>query len=179
MLEFMKTRRSVLARNMTAPGPSAAMLREILGVAARVPDPGKLAPWRFVVLEGPSRAALGRIAAEALGDDDGTAAQQFDRAPCVVAVLATPVAHPKIPRVEMIYSAGAVCMSLLMAAQSLGFAAQWLTGPAAYEQAVLSALGGKAGDEIAGFIYIGTAVEAPSERARPKLDDIVQYGLAP
>ena len=78
----------------------------------------------------------------------------------------------------MIYSAGAVCMSLLMAAQSLGFAAQWLTGPAAYEQAVLSALGGKTGDEIAGFIYIGTAVE-PCEWARPKLDDIVQYGLAP
>lgn len=178
MLEFLKNRRSVLARNMTAPGPSAGMLRELLGVAARVPDHGKLSPWRFVVLEGPSRAALGEIAAAALGDEDGAVAAQFERAPCVIAVLATPKAHPKIPRVEMIYSAGAACMNLLTAAQAQGFAAQWLTGPAAYEAAVLQALGGDAGDEIAGFIYIGTAQAPPSERARPKLDDIVQYGLS-
>lgn len=176
MLEFLKTRRSVLARNMTAPGPSSAMLREMLSVAARVPDHGKLAPWRFVVLEGPSRAALGKIAAAAL--DDETVAGQFERAPCVVAVLACPKEHPKIPRSEMILSAGAVCMNLLTVAQSMGFAAQWLTGDTAYQPDVLSALGGAQGDEIAGFIYIGTAGEAPSDRARPKLDDIVQYGLS-
>ena len=178
-LDFLKTRRSVLARNMTGPGPGAAQLRELLGIAARVPDHGKLAPWRFVVLEGDARGKLGAIAAAALGDE--SVAADYERAPCVVAVLACPVAHPKIPRSEMILSAGAACMNLLTAAQAAGFAAQWLTGAAAYEDAVLRALGGNVGgtdgDEIAGFIYMGTAHEAPSERARPELDEIIQFGL--
>lgn len=174
--EFLKQRRSVLARNMTVPGPDAAQLRELLSIAARVPDHGKLAPWRFVVLQGDDRAQLGDIAAAAL-DDDSVAAH-YERAPCVVAVLACPKEHPKIPRSEMILSAGAACMNLLTAAQAMGFAAQWLTGAAAYEGAVVKALGGGDSDEIAGFIYLGTATEAPSERARPDLEDIVSFGLA-
>ena len=186
-LEFLKTRRSVLARNMEEPGPSADVLREILTAATRVPDHGKLAPWRLVVLQEEARATLGKIAADALAvqavdksvDAYASSAAQFLRAPCVIAVLACPKAHPKIPRSEMILSAGAVCMTLLTAAQSLGFAAQWLTGDVAYEPAVLQCLGGHAGDEIAGFIYIGTPTQAPSERARPALDDVVQFGLAP
>jgi nitroreductase len=186
-LEFLKTRRSVLARNMVEPGPSADVLREILTAATRVPDHGKLAPWRLVVLQEGARAALGKIAADALAgqaedksvDAYASSAAQFLRAPCVIAVLACPKAHPKIPRSEMILSAGAVCMTLLTAAQSLGFAAQWLTGDVAYEPAVLQCLGGQAGDEIAGFIYIGTPTQAPSERARPALNDVVQFGLAP
>ena len=78
----------------------------------------------------------------------------------------------------MILSAGAACMNLLTAAQAMGFAAQWLTGAAAYEEAVLHALGGKDSDEIAGFIYLGTAGEKPDERARPSLDDVVRFGLS-
>ena len=109
--EFLKKRRSVLARNMTAPGPDDAQLRELLSIAARVPDHGKLAPWRFVVLQGVDRAKLGHIAATALGDD--SVAVHYERAPCVVAVLACPKEHPKIPRSEMILSAGAACMNLL------------------------------------------------------------------
>lgn len=176
MLEFLAKRRSVLARNMSAPGPTDADLRAMLEVAMRVPDHGKIAPWKFVVLKDDDRAALGDIAAQALGDED--AAAQFMRAPVVVAVLATPKAHPKVPRSEQILSAGAACMNLLTAAQSQGFAAQWLTGPAAYEDAVKSALGGGADDEIAAFIYLGTALETPSERARPLYEDVVQTGLA-
>ncbi len=175
-IEFLQKRRSVMARNMTGPGPDAQQLETLLGIAARVPDHGKLAPWRFVVLQGDARGKLGAIAAAAL--DDETVTAHYERAPCVIAVLACPVTHPKIPRSEMILSAGAVCMNLLTAAQSMGFAAQWLTGAAAYEDAVLKALGGKTGDEIAGFIYLGTASEPPSERARPALDDIVRHGLA-
>lgn len=186
-LEFLKTRRSVLARNMTAPGPSAEVLQDLLSAATRVPDHGKLAPWRMVVLQEAARAELGKIAADALAakaetpsvDAYASAAAQFLRAPCVIAVLACPKPHPKIPRGEMILSAGAVCMTLLTAAQSAGFAAQWLTGDVAYERAVLTALGGTSGDEIAGFIYIGTAKEAPSERARPSLEEVVQFGLRP
>ena len=183
-LEFLKTRRSVLARNMTTPGPSHDVLRDILSAATRVPDHGKLAPWRLVVLQDEARSTLGQIAAEALfaeadktSEAYATSAAQFLRAPCVISVLACPKAHPKILRSEMVLSAGAVCMTLLTAAQSLGFAAQWLTGDVAYEPAVLQALGGQSGDEIAGFLYIGTAVEAPSERARPALDDVVHFGL--
>ena len=175
-IEFLKKRRSVLARNMTAPGPDDGQLLDLLRIAARVPDHGKLAPWRFVVLKGDDRAKLGEIAAAAL-DDDSVAAH-YERAPCVVAVLACPKEHPKIPRSEMILSAGAACMNLLTAAQAMGFAAQWLTGAAAYEDAVLKALGGGDGDEIAGFIYLGTATETPSERTRPDLEDIVSFGLA-
>ena len=176
MLKFLTTRRSVLARNMTAPGPSRDELRAILEVAMRVPDHGKIAPWKFIILEGDDRATLGAIAADALGDEE--AATQFTRAPMVVAVLATPKAHPKVLRSEQILSVGAACMNLLVAAQSQGFAAQWLTGPAAYEESVKAALGGGAGDEIAAFIYIGTAAEAPSERGRPAYEDVVQTGLS-
>ena len=178
MLAFLAKRRSVLARNMSAPGPSDAALRAMLDVAMRVPDHGKIAPWKFIILAGEARAALGQIAADALGDEDGSVAAQFTRAPIVVAVLATPKQHPKVPRSEQILSAGAACMNLLLAAQSQGFAAQWLTGPAAYAPAVKAALGGGEGDEIAAFIYMGTADEAPKERARPAYEDIVQTGLA-
>lgn len=181
LLDFLAKRRSVLARNMTTPGPSDVALRAMLEVAMRVPDHGKIAPWKFVVLKGDDRAALGEIAAAALGDEEGAAkedaAAQFLRAPVVVAVLATPKAHPKVPRSEQILSAGAACMNLLTAAQSEGFAAQWLTGPAAYEEAVKAALGGGADDEIAAFIYLGTPLETPNERARPAYEDVVQTGL--
>ena len=183
VLSFLKRRRSVLARNMTMPGPDAAQLGDLLAVAARVPDHGKLVPWRFIVLEGDARAELGDVArdglAETASDAEAQAAQaQFTRAPCVIGVLATPVAHPKIPRSEQLLSAGAACMNLLLAAQAMGFAAQWLTGAAAYDEQVKARLGGKPEDEIAGFIYIGTASEPPAERPRPDLEDIVAYGLA-
>ncbi len=185
ILEFMLKRRSVMARNMVAPGPDAVALEQILTIAARVPDHGKLTPWRFVVVQGDDRATLGAVAETAFLAENGeaepglqqAAAQQFLRAPCVIAVIARPVEHPKIPRSEQILSVGAVCMNLLTAAQAMGFAAQWLTGAAAYAPEVLARLGGQPGDEIAGFMYLGTAAEAPSERPRPALSEIVQFGL--
>ena len=183
--DFLQARRSVLARNMIAPGPDRATLETLLSIGVRVPDHGKLAPWRLVVVDGDDRRALGLVAGDAYrarhGDEKPELAQaagdQFMRAPCVVAVLAHPVAHPKIPRSEQILSAGAVCMNLLTAAQSMGFAAQWLTGEAAYEPRVAACLGVAHGDEIVGFIYIGTRTDAPSERPRPALDDVVRFGL--
>ena len=183
---FLQTRRSVMARNMTTPGPDRATLEMLLSIAVRVPDHGKLAPWRLIVLQGEDRTRLGAVAKAAFIDDNPdaedtqlqAAADQFERAPCVVAVIARPVAHPKIPRSEQILSAGAVCMNLLTAAQSMGFAAQWLTGAAAYAPSVAAYLGAQEGDEIAGFIYLGTAQEAPSERARPSLDDVVRFGVS-
>lgn len=179
VLDFMHKRRSVLARTMVGPGPKRAALDAYLTAAARVPDHGKLTPWRFVVLEGDDRAALGEIAAQSVEADLQPAARvQFERAPCVVAVLFCPVAHPKIPTSEQLLSAGAACMSLLSAAQADGWAAQWLTGAAAYDPAVKARLGGREEGAIAGFIYIGSKQEAPAERPRPALDEVVQFGLS-
>lgn len=183
VLSFLAERRSVLARNMSGPGPDRAMLETLLSIAMRVPDHGKLNPWRLVVVQDDDRIELGDIAARELAaanaepEEVEAARAQFLRAPCVVAVLACPRAHPKIPRSEQLYSAGAVCMMLVTAARAAGFAAQWLTGAAAYNGDVLSRLGGGADDEIAGFIYLGSCAEKPTERARPKLADIACFGL--
>ena len=183
VLNFLAERRSVLARNMSEPGPDRATLETLLSIATRVPDHGKLTPWRLVVIADDEREELGEIAAHdpaAVGADPetvATARAQFLRAPCIVAVLACPRAHPKIPRSEQVYSAGAVCMMLVTAARASGFAAQWLTGPAAYSDAVCARLGGGGDDAIAGFIYLGTCAEKPAERARPALDEIACFGL--
>ena len=183
VIDFLQNRRSVLARNMRTPGPDRDTLEIILSIGARVPDHGKLTPWRFVVIEGDDCAKLGDIAAMGLAergeepDMIAAARAQFLRAPCVVAVLACPRVHPKIPRSEQIYSAGAACMLLTAAAQAAGFAAQWLTGSAAYDTAIRARLGGGPDDEITGFIYIGTRTEEPAERTRPPLDDIAVFAL--
>ncbi len=183
VLSFLAERRSVLARNMSGPGPDRAMLEMLLSIAMRVPDHGKLNPWRLVVVQSNDRIELGGVAARELAaanaepEEVEAARAQFLRAPCIVAVLACPRAHPKIPRSEQLYSAGAVCMMLVTAARAAGFAAQWLTGAAAYNGDVLSRLGGGEDDEIAGFIYLGSCAEKPTERARPNLADIACFGL--
>ena len=183
VLSFLAERRSVLARNMSGPGPDRAMLEMLLSIAMRVPDHGKLNPWRLVVVQSNDRIELGGVAARELAaanaepEEVEAARAQFLRAPCIVAVLACPRAHPKIPRSEQLYSAGAVCMMLVTAARAAGFAAQWLTGAAAYNGDVLSRLGGGVDDEIAGFIYLGSCAEKPTERARPNFADIACFGL--
>jgi len=183
VLNFLAERRSVLARNMSPPGPDRETLETLLSIATRVPDHGKLTPWRLVVVKDDDRKELGDIAARELTVTNGEpnavemAREQFMRAPCIVAVLACPRAHPKIPRSEQLYSAGAVCMMLVTAARAAGFAAQWLTGAAAYNGDVLARLGGGEEDEIAGLIYLGSCTEKPAERARPELEDIACFGL--
>ncbi|MGB1117681.1 MAG: nitroreductase family protein [Parvibaculales bacterium] len=188
VLNFLAERRSVLARNMSEPGPDRDTLKTLLSIAMRVPDHGKLTPWRLVIVQNDDRKELGEIAARELAAANAgpeevetetveAARGQFLRAPCVVAVLACPRTHPKIPRSEQLYSAGAVCMMLVTAARAAGFAAQWLTGAAAYNDDVRARLGGGAEDEIAGFIYLGSCDEKPTERARPNFADIACFGL--
>lgn len=185
MLAFLQRRRSVLARNMVAPGPDPQQLRDMLSAAARVPDHGKLAPWRFVILDDAAAVRLGALAHDRLRATDPDATpdrlaqetQRFQRAPCVIAVVSSPVDHPKIPANEQLLSAGAVCMTLLVAGQSLGFAGQWLTEWVSYDVDIQRALGLDAREAIAGFLYFGTAHTPPDERARPALDEIVTYGL--
>lgn len=177
-LSLLLTRRSGKPRDLTGPGPDAGQLDTILRVAARTPDHGKLAPWRFVVIT--DRAAFADVLHRAAAGDpaapDAAALTQFaQQAPVVVAVLSTPDPSSKIPVWEQELSAGAACMNLLHAAHALGFAGGWLTGWPAFSSAVRDALGGSASDRIAGFVFIGTAERGLVERPRPEPDSVVRF----
>jgi nitroreductase len=180
-LALLKLRRSVPPQFLAAPGPDAAQLDQLLTIAARVPDHGKLAPWRFIVFEGEARDRAGDIVAAAFkarNPDADAEKIAFERnrlrqAPLIVAVVSKAATHPKIPIWEQELSAGAVCMNMLVAAQAMGFGACWLTNWFSFDTAVLSAFGLGAEERIAGFIHIGTAETAPADRERPALADIV------
>ncbi|MFW5659776.1 MAG: nitroreductase family protein [Oceanicaulis sp.] len=173
-LQLLARRRSATAKAMTGPGPSPDQIETLLKIGARVPDHGKLFPWRFVVFEGEARARFGEILEQRLREiePDGPAERyelektRFLRAPLVIAVVSDPVENHKIPEWEQVLSAGAVCQTLLIAANAMGFAAQWLTEWYAYDRVTKKALGLDPGEAVAGFIYVGTAAEAPAERPR-------------
>src|ERR1044072_8644814 len=162
-LSLLSTRRSGKPRDLTEPGPDRAQLLEMVGIASRTPDHGKLFPWRFVIVPPEERAmlavALQKILAaekEDCGPRDLEAAEQFAmQAPALVVVLSAPVVPHKIPVWEQELSAGAACMNLLHAAHAMGCAGGWLTGWAAYTDAVRD-LFGKPGEKIAGFVFVGT-----------------------
>lgn len=180
-LELLLTRRSVVANNLGAPGPDAEQLRQLLTVAARVPDHKKLVPWRFILFEGEARADFGKVLASACraAEQDAsstrleTEANRFMRAPVVIAVVSRVVDMPAVPEWEQVLSAGAACQNLLHAATALGFSAQWITEWYAYDATVRTELRLAKNERVAGFVYIGSAREAPSERDRPDFDDVV------
>jgi nitroreductase len=178
-LDLLLTRRSGSAKAMTEPGPSKKQLADILKVGARAPDHGKLFPWRFLVIEGKGRSRAGDILAEVMQAEGEREKQveeergRFLRAPVVVAVISAAREQHKIPVWEQELSAGAVCQNLLVAATASGFVAQWVTEWYAYHPVVKERLGLKAGERIAGFVYIGTAKEELEERPRPDMDKIV------
>ncbi|MGF1606453.1 MAG: nitroreductase [Rhodothalassiaceae bacterium] len=183
MLSRLLTRRSVMAANLGEPGPQPSQLDQILAAGLRVPDHGKLAPWRFLTFQGTARAAFGTVLAEAFRAANPEAADKlvaferdrFCRAPTVVAVISSPtVPHAKIPEWEQILSAGAACQMLLLAASALGFSGQWLTEWYAYDARVAAALGLTEQERVAGFVYLGTAQQPPQERDRPALADKVR-----
>lgn len=173
-LDFMRHRRSFSARLLKGPAPQRADIIAMLELAARVPDHGKLEPWRFVVLE---RAALDRLApiladhvADYGGDESAvTKARSAFESPLVIAVVSTPVDSPRIPVGEQILSAGAVCLSLLNAALASGYGAAWLTGPATQPDFAQKHLGLSDTERIAGLIHIGQRSDTPPERSRPDI----------
>ena len=179
-IELLKSRRSVKPREMTPPGPSPAELETILTIGARVPDHGKLAPWRFVIVPLERRDALAALlerAYRAEKPDAGRleieAMHQFaHQAPALVVALSAPVEGSKIPLWEQELSAGAAIMNLLHATHALGFAGGWLTGWASYNEDVRAAFA-KGQERIAGFIFIGTPGRPQDERPRPEYDNIV------
>jgi nitroreductase len=182
-LQLLKTRRSVKPMELTGPAPNAAEIDTLLGIASRVPDHGKLTPWRFIVFTDDARLAAGEAIAGAFRADrpDATPEQiEFERArlaraPLVIAVISRASPHVKIPEWEQQLSAGASAMSLVFAAHALGYAASWITEWYAYDRRVLEALGVAANERIAGFVHIGRPAKPPEDRPRPALASIVTH----
>lgn len=179
-LDLLLTRRSGSAKAMTGPGPSAEELETILKASARVPDHGKLAPWRFVVFEGDARVRFGQLLVEALSETEkmtdekaASEAARFLRAPIIVAVISRTREAIPIPEWEQLLSAGAVCQNMLIAAHALGYVANWLTEWYAYHPGVKQRMGLQSGERIAGFIYIGKSATELEERLRPDMEKIV------
>jgi nitroreductase len=180
-IDLLKTRRSVKPREMSGPGPSPAELETILTIGARVPDHGKLTPWRFIVFEGDARIRAGEIIANVFArkHPQATAAEidvekgRLAGAPLVIAVVSFTKPHPKVPEWEQELSAGASAMNIVTAAAALGYGANWLTGWFAFDRDVLDELGLKPHEKLAGFIHIGTPSKPSEDRPRPALADIV------
>jgi nitroreductase len=180
-LELLKTRRSVKPREMTGPGPSPAELETILTIGARVPDHGKLAPWRFIIFEDDARLRAGDVIAGVFAKKNPSASsadievekRRLTDAPLVIGVVSLTKPHPKVPPWEQELSAGASAMNIVTAATALGYGACWLTGWFAFDRDVLDGLGLKADEKLAGFIHIGSVTKPSEDRPRPILSDIV------
>lgn len=180
--DFLMTRRSRPSKTLTTPVPDRAALLPLLTAAARTPDHGKLEPWRFIILE---KQALSRLAAlvpprgqalEIDPDKIDKAVEEYTNANLVVAVISAPKPSDKVPRIEQIYSAGAVCLSLVNAALAAGWGANWLSGWASHDRSFITdALGLAADETIAGFIHIGTETSPPPERPRPDITAITTW----
>ena len=185
MSEFYSQRRSVLAKNMSQEKIPQKDLDKILNAGIRVPDHGALNPWKIKVIKGKSLKRVDEeiILKEFLKENPNAdqsiidrESKRLQRASVVIAVISSPVEHLKIPEWEMRLSSGAVCMNLLSCAQSLNYAAQWLTEWYAYNDTMLEFLGGDSKrDKISGFIYIGHKIEEPQERRRPDPKNIITF----
>lgn len=180
-LSLLETRRSGRPREMVAPGPTAGELERILTIAARTPDHGKLAPWRFVIVSPEQRDALADLLARALphsvpeaGPAHHQKAQDFaHQAPTLVVLVAAPVPDHKIPLWEQELSVGAAGMNLLSAAHALGYVGGWITGWAAYSEMVRAAFC-EPGERVAGFMFLGTPGVELQDRPRPPLQAVVR-----
>ena len=182
-IEALLKRRSVVAKNLAEPGPNEEQLDLILKTGLRVPDHGKIGPWRLQVLGKPAQAMLGEVLAKAYlasnpdARDDQIAFERArpSRAPVLIVVSSRLNRAHKIPEIEQLLSCGAVCQNLLNASTLLGFAAQWLTEWPAYDETVKATLQVPADQHIVGFISIGSAIEAPAERPRPDFESVVSF----
>jgi nitroreductase len=179
-LDLLLSRKSGSAKTMQGPGPDPEQLRRILAAAVRVPDHGKLTPWRFVVFEGDGRKRMGDILADCISGERDISPERieqergrFMRAPVIVGVVSRAREFLPIPVWEQQLSSGAVCMNLVLASHAQGFVANWITEWCAYHPKVLERIGLKPTERIAGYIYIGHPAAALEDRPRPALDTIV------
>ncbi len=183
IIKFLKTRRSTTAKTMKVGHIEESDLNDILACGIRVPDHGALNPWFLTVIKDDARSRIGKeiLVPEYIQNNPEATEEEIDfeknrflRASAVIAVLFKPVSDSKIPSWEMALSTGAVCSNILIAAQSLGYAAQWLTEWYSYNDRMIKEVDGKPGtDKLAGFIYIGNKVKEPVERRRPKTEKVI------
>ncbi len=182
-LALLAARRSVPPHLLAEPAPEGAELDTLLTLGSRIPDHGKLAPWRFIVIRGEARRRIGEAIAAAFradepGADDKRIQIERDRlarAPLVIAVVSKAAPHVKIPVWEQVLSAGASLMTMTIAANAMGYGTAWLTEWFAYDRRVLDALGLAPEERIAGFLHVGTPAERQPDRPRPPLADIVTH----
>ncbi|KQV81551.1 nitroreductase [Rhizobium sp. Root1220] len=183
LIDYLSVRRSIPAFQMCEPGPDKSEIEEILRLASRVPDHGKLAPWRFIVYRGEERIRIGegllKLALELKPELSDEMIQveraRFTRAPTVVAVVSKAGPHIKIPEWEQLMSAGAVCLNIIFAANAHGWVANWLTEWFAYDERAYPLLGVQKGEKVAGFIHMGSTTVPPIERPRPELTETVTW----
>jgi nitroreductase len=187
-IDLLLQRRSVPARNMVEPGPDAAALERILRAGTRVPDHGKLAPWRIQVLRKDGQRRIGDALAEIFARENADATEALIEAmrqkpalaPLLLVVTHKAAPGAKIPELEQILSGGALCQNILMAAHAQGFCGSWITGWPAYHPQVVELLGhNPATDKILGFLYLGTPSEPMEDRPRPALSDVVTEWTGP
>lgn len=186
-LDLLRSRKSVSTSFLGPPGPDERQLAEILTIASRVPDHGKLAPWRFIVFEGDARSRAGEALAELYRQKNPEAEEKkldeerkrLAQAPLVVAVVSRAAPHVKIPEFEQLLAAGNAAMSLILAAHAMGFTAQWVTGWIAYDSDAGRILGLMPGERFVGFIHVGTSTVPYADRPRPDLADVVTRWEAP
>lgn len=179
--DYLLTRRSVGLAFLKDPGPDADQLEQIMTIGTRVPDHGKIAPWRLVVFEGEARRAAGEKLAEiakAKNSELDEAGLEIERnrflpAPVTIAVISSPKPHPKVPEFEQLISAGNVAFNLVHAAFALGFAASWVTRWFSLNDEAAAMLGARPGERFVGFVHIGTPTATIEDRPRPDLNDVV------
>ncbi len=175
VLKFLKTRKSGSAKALGPPGPTPSQLGEILDIAVRAPDHGKLTPWRFILFESEVRAKIGEAFAARWkilhpGHSEESLVFQrglFLRAPVVIAVVSTAAPHAKIPEWEQLLSSAAVCYNIVLATTAMGYHAQWQTDWVAYDTETSAAMGLKAPERISGLVYLGTSTVPLEDRPRP------------
>jgi nitroreductase len=180
-IALLKTRKSASVKAMGEPGPTPEQLKTILEIAVRVPDHGKLTPWRLVLFEGAARQKFGEIIKarwQKLHPDHGAESLSFQaslflRAPTVIAVVSKAGPHVKIPEWEQLLSAGALTQNILLAAAALGVGAQWNTDWIAYDKEIMAAMGLSGSEKIVGFVYLGTPQTALEDRPRPDPESLI------
>ena len=182
-LALMARRRSASAALLAAPGPTPEELDELLRLAARAPDHGKLFPWRFLILEGEAKAALvrelERLAPVQPNPDKALAALGKLRNPPLTVAVVSRVTEGNIPEWEQVLSSGAVCMNLLIAADAMGYGANWITDWYSYDERAMRLQGLEASERVAGYVHLGTLPEPPLERARPDMGKLVTVWTPP
>lgn len=182
-LTLLQTRRTISTVSLGEPGPSRQQIETLIRIATRVPDHGKLTPWRFVIFAGAARSEAGKGLAAILAAKEPSTPpdrleqerQRFLRVPLTIGVVSRAAPHFKIPEWEQVLSAGAATMNLVLAAHALGYSAQWLTEWVAYDDEAGAFLGLAEGERFAGFVAIGTPTVAPVDRPRPAFADIASF----